>query len=169
MNAFAGNKVNNRIGDSLLPLTPMCEGAVSVLLAAACTATACAGAGTGTSATTTTTAGATAVGSVVFISCPDVVGIGSAVNVDMVTVAGEEASAPSVRNIAINNIHFRNDQQHGYQATNKNDHYLFFFQIIISARIIEGAIGDCVAAGKIICAVLDGHFAVLTVIQASSF
>ena len=76
-------------------------------------------------------------GCVVPISCPDVVGIGSAISVDVIAMSGKEPSATVIGHIGVYNVHFRNDQQGCTQAAQDDDTNLVFLKVIVGSATIK--------------------------------
>ena len=106
-------------------------------------------------------------GCVIPISCPDVVGIGSAVSVDVIAMSGKETSATVIGHIRVYNVHFCDNQQCSTQAAQDNDTNLVFLQVIVCSAIIKRIVFNRLTASEIIHAVFNGHLAVLAIIQAS--
>ena len=106
-------------------------------------------------------------GCVIPISCQDVVGIGSAVSVDVIAMSGKETSATVIGHIGVYNVYFCDNQQCGSQAAQDDDAHLVFLKAIVCTTIIKGVVFDRLTAGKIVHAVLNGHLAVFAIIQAS--
>ena len=82
-------------------------------------------------------------------------------------MSGKETSATVVGHIGVYNINFHNDQQGCAQAAQKNNTNFVFLKVIVCSAIIKGMVFDRLTAIEIIHVVLNGHFAVFAIIQAS--
>lgn len=100
-------------------------------------------------------------------SSPDIAGIGSAIHMDMSAILRNKSSAPSIGHIAVYDIYFRNDEQCRAKTAGEKDTIFVSLQLIICAVIVKRIILHCLAAGEIICTILDVHFVVLAVVQTS--
>ena len=75
-----------------------------------------------------------------------IVGVGTAIGVDMVAISGEETSAPHIGHIAVDDVYFRDDQCCGEEAAGDGD---VPAQAVVSTAATEGTVLDHFTAVKI--------------------